>query len=91
MRIGRRRAKTTDYIEQGSWDVVSDVSGMIFKSSEMVYGEGLEKGLLMHISEFSDGNLAQLYLKSVPDHRQVDDVRTVPPYDFSAPPTEDDF
>ena len=87
----KRRSVTTSYIEYGDHDVVSDISGMIFKSSEMVYGEGIEKGLLMHISEFSDGNLAQLYLKSVPDKRQVPNVRTVPPYDFSSTPNPEDF
>ena len=87
----RRRRIVTNYIERGGHDVCSDVSGMIFKSSEMVYGEGIEAGLLMHKSEYSDGNLAQLYLKPVKENRSVDNVRTVPPYDFSAPPSPDDF
>lgn len=81
--------KHTTY-KLGDNNAVSDISGFKYNASEMVYGVGTEKGLLMHISEFSPLN-PQLYIQPVPEYRLVPKVRLEQPYTWNTNPTVGDL
>ena len=61
--------------------VISDITGRKCKASETVYGEDIEEGLLMHISEKSEYN-PQFKLKARREDRSVSKVRLEQPYNF---------
>jgi len=69
---GGRGGKSTAIL--GEHNVISDISAFKFKSSEMRQGVGLQKGLLMHHSEWSPEN-PQLHIRVKPDKQSVDNVR----------------
>jgi len=83
MRRGRRASSGRSRAILGEHNVISDISGFKYKASEMRMGVGLEKGLLMHWSEWSPEN-AQLHIKVEGDDMTVNNPRVRQPDKFVA-------
>lgn len=86
----RRWHAGKNYIRDGDHNVISDISGFKYKSSDMRKLEGSQKGLLCYKSEWNPPQ-PQLRLHSKPDNMSVSNARPRQPDDFSSPPTKDDF
>ncbi len=81
--ISRGNSGGKSHFILGEHNVISDISGREFKSSEMRHGVGIQKGLLMHSSEWSPEN-PQLHIRVKPDKQSVDNVRLPGPDIFES-------
>lgn len=76
-----------NYIKPGDHNVISDISGFKYKSSEMVWQQGISGRILVHKSEYSPVN-PQLYFKPKSEDISVKDARPRQAYKFYTPTPE---
>lgn len=83
----RRRGNRTLYFKKGDWNVVSDVTGLVFKRSEC---QLTWDNLLVEKSQF-DPKQPQLDLRGKPDHPSVPLARPDSDPMFAVPPTAEEL